>query len=238
MTTEIKTCKCGASFTVEAYETYGPDSLQNSLNRLRASIQSTCPACRQAEQEQRAQREKEQERQRRLSAWIYFAPSYFQNPEEHKDKCLGSYVEAVNAWEPDERGKGLFIMGTVGTGKTTAAWMAIKKAFFQGSSCKAIESSDFSQRIAALYSRDSAEAYDWIQELIHADFLLIDDLGKGKLTERVEEALFSVINGRMLRIAPTIITSNHDKNSFLKQWSDDRGAAILRRIKETSIVVI
>lgn len=236
-TPENRTCPCGNVFVTDPRYADEMSHYEKHEEEMRLMRQRSCPTCEEKWDKSEKERQDAEVLDRNTERWEKASLPYFRNPGDHADKCKASFIKSVEDWAPAKDARGLFFFGGVGVGKTTAAWIALKKSVFSGLYVEAIESSEFSQKVAALYSRDCAEAYDWIQKLIKTDVLLIDDLGKGKLTERVEESLFSVINGRMMHLRPTIITSNHDKDSFLKQWSPERGLAILRRIKETSIMV-
>ena len=69
-----------------------------------------------------------------------------------------------------------------------------------------------------------------INELCSYEFLVIDDLGKYKLTQRVCECLFALIEKR---VSPTIINTNLDGKDFLSRSEDKYIAkAILGRIHD------
>lgn len=219
-----KTCKCG---------TVIPDYIIMGRNMS----PNLCPPCLDAlnaKEEQEAAAKAQDQRDRE---WNDIVPAYFRHPENFIDQCRPEYIKAAQDWIPTKEGKGLFFADKSGTGKSTAVWIAGKKAHDAGFQVKAIRSSDFCPKISTMYGTDGAAAYAWIQELINAPVLIFDDIGKGKQTEKVEEAIFEILDARMLKLRPFLGTSNHSVQTFLAAWSSDKGAAVLRRIKETAVIV-
>jgi DNA replication protein DnaC len=70
-----------------------------------------------------------------------------------------------------------------------------------------------------------------------AEVLLLDDLGKGRMTDRAESELYDLLEYRTSRRLPTIWTSNSDAEGLHGMFSQDRATAILRRLKEFSQIV-
>ena len=67
--------------------------------------------------------------------------------------------------------------------------------------------------------------------------MLIDDLGKQKMTERAEVELYDVLEHRTNNLKPTIITTNATYLQLTKMLSEDRGQPIIRRIRDFSTIV-
>jgi len=105
------------------------------------------------------------------------------------------------------RGRGLWFMGDVGTGKTTLAMLVSKTALEAG-------------RSVAIYSlprllnllreaMDSQEGkLDFLDRLTSIDLLHIDDLGAEYRTDWVLEQLYSIINERWQEQRSVIVTTN------------------------------
>jgi DNA replication protein DnaC len=106
-----------------------------------------------------------------------------------------------------EAGRGLWIVGDVGTGKTTLAMVVSKAALDAG-------------RSVAIYSlprllnllRESLESpgglIDLLDRLAAVDLLHIDDLGAENQTDWVLEQLYSIVNARYESERAIITTSN------------------------------
>jgi DNA replication protein DnaC len=62
--------------------------------------------------------------------------------------------------------------------------------------------------------------------------LFIDELGKEKMTDRVESEFMWVLDQRCSWKRPMFITTNLMGEQFKQIWSRDRASAILGRFKE------
>jgi DNA replication protein DnaC len=106
-----------------------------------------------------------------------------------------------------DAGRGLWIQGNVGTGKTTLAMLVSKAALDAG-------------RSVAIYSlprllnllRESMESegglLDLLDRLAEVDLLHIDDLGAENRTDWVLEQLYSIVNGRYEAERAIVATTN------------------------------
>jgi DNA replication protein DnaC len=117
-----------------------------------------------------------------------------------------------------DSGRGLWLTGGFGTGKTALAMIVSKAAIDRG-------------RSVAIYScprllgviRESIDAggvLDFLDRLGEADLLHIDDLGAEHRTEWVLEQLYSIINARYQDERSTIITSNLDRDELAAQLGE------------------
>jgi DNA replication protein DnaC len=64
--------------------------------------------------------------------------------------------------------------------------------------------------------------------------LLLDDLGKNKMTDRAEASLYELLEYRTSHRKPTIWTSNSNAKQLRTMFSVDRAEAIMRRLIEFS----
>jgi len=68
--------------------------------------------------------------------------------------------------------------------------------------------------------------------------LAFDDLGKERLTARMESDLFGIIDERTQNLKTTIITTNYNGQSLLERFGNqETGQAFIRRIREFSTAV-
>jgi DNA replication protein DnaC len=124
-------------------------------------------------------------------------------------------------------GRGLWIVGDVGTGKTTLAMLVSKEALDAG-------------RSVAIYSlprllnllRESLESpgglIDLLDRLAAVDLLHIDDLGAENQTDWVLEQLYSIVNARYESERAIVTTSNLMPDDL----SDRLGARTVSRLVE------
>ena len=74
------------------------------------------------------------------------------------------------------------------------------------------------------------------RELEKIDILAFDDLFAEKISDRAESLLLSVLDTRLRNEKPTLITTMFT-GSTVKFHNQERGAAVLRRLRETCAVV-
>ncbi|HLH13390.1 MAG TPA: ATP-binding protein, partial [Solirubrobacteraceae bacterium] len=120
-------------------------------------------------------------------------------------RAVRAYVRAIG--RNLDSGRGLWIQGDVGTGKTTLAMIASKAALDAG-------------RSVAIYSlprllsllRESMDAaggiVDFIDRLTAVDLLHIDDLGAENRTDWVLEQLYAIVNARYEAQRAILATTN------------------------------
>jgi DNA replication protein DnaC len=135
------------------------------------------------------------------------------------------YVAAVQ--DNLDRGKGLWILGDVGTGKTTLAMLVSKAALAAG-------------RSVAIYSlprllnllRESIDSpgglLDLLDRLTTVDLLHIDDLGAENRTDWVLEQLYSIVNARYEAQRAMVLTTNLKYEQLIAQL----GARTVSRLVE------
>jgi DNA replication protein DnaC len=140
-------------------------------------------------------------------------------------QAVRRYVRGLEA--KLDAGRGLWIVGDVGTGKTTLAMLVSKGALDAG-------------RSVAIYSlprllnllRESLESpgglIDLLDRLAAVDLLHIDDLGAENQTEWVLEQLYSIVNSRYEAERAIITTSN----LMPDELSERLGARTVSRLEE------
>lgn len=109
-----------------------------------------------------------------------------------------------------EDGRGLWLMGDTGTGKTTLAMLVSKEAL-RGNHTVAIYSMPkLLSRIRATFDAEAGEeSYDeFFERLCEVDLLHIDDLGAEKQTDWVLEQLYALVNERYERQKSIVVTTN------------------------------
>jgi len=135
---------------------------------------------------------------------------------------------------------GLGFIGTSGAGKTRAAIILLKRIQDVGKNTFFLTSPDLSLNAANQFADSPAIkviAQSALKLCKSADLLLLDDLGKGRMTDRAEAELYDILEYRTSHRLPTIWTSNSDAKGLLAMFSQDRGEAIVRRLAEFSSIV-
>ena len=118
-----------------------------------------------------------------------------------------------------DAGRGLWLMGDVGTGKTTLAMLVSKTALEAGRSVAIYSLPKLLARIRRTYDAEAGEdSYlQLFERLTSVDLLHIDDLGAEKRSEWVLEQLYSLVNERYEAQRSIVVTTNLDQ-------ADARGA--------------
>lgn len=137
------------------------------------------------------------------------------------------------------QGKGLYLEGPCGTGKTHLA-IAIALAIINTGVpviCKT--SIDILGDIKRCYERNSEVTEEEVLEVYKTvDLLIIDDLGKEQVTEWSVPVLYSILNERYEALLPTIITTNYNTTALAEKLSAkgdaETATAIISRFVESS----
>jgi DNA replication protein DnaC len=109
-----------------------------------------------------------------------------------------------------DSGRGLWLTGDTGTGKTTLAMLVSKAALEAGRSVAIYSTPDLLARIRRTF--DSAGGEDsysqFFQRLVSVDLLHLDDLGAERRTDWVLEQLYAVIDRRYNDERSVVFTTN------------------------------
>ena len=139
------------------------------------------------------------------------------SPKEKAERILEScrnYAQKFNSHSPN-----LMFMGGTGLGKThlslAIANVAINKGFsvVYGTSQNIL--SDLQNENFGRTDNLTYEEFD----VLHADLLIIDDLGTEFSSRFSEACLYNIINTRILQRKPTIISSNYEHDDFEREYN-------------------
>lgn len=185
------------------------------------------PCCRKREEQGHA--EAQQKRIDGLEmSWHSKCPKQFQETDPGRLPCQDS-VKAALEWEKGPTG--LLLHGLTGTGKTRTAWLVVKGQHFAGMSFKVLNSLA-GLEYAAKFSESAAIVETWVESMIRADILFMDDVFKNKFTDSFEGIIFSIVDRRTENGMPIILTANDTGTSLTSRLSEDRGQPLVRRLRE------
>lgn len=124
-------------------------------------------------------------------------------------------------WEKfKEEGTGLIFIGKYGTGKTHLAFSIANQLLNKGVPVVFETLINLMEKLKFGYEREGDFGYYEIIKLYcECELLIIDDLGKEKLSEWVLEKLFQIINTRYENMLPIIITTNYSEKEIIKRLS-------------------
>jgi DNA replication protein DnaC len=139
----------------------------------------------------------------------------FENFQVYPNEKLTNAVTAVRRFADafPNSPKGLCLIGPHGIGKTHLAVAALRAALGRG--CEGIfyEVSDLLRLIRSTYNPVTKTAeMDILQPLVSVQLLVLDDVGKEKTSEWVEETMTFIVNSRYNNRLTTIFTSNYEDN--------------------------
>jgi DNA replication protein DnaC len=109
-------------------------------------------------------------------------------------------------------GRGLFLEGQPGVGKTHLA-VAVLKQVMQTAGARGLfyDTRDLLRVIRGTYNASThTTELDILRPVMTADLLVLDDLGAEKTSEWVEETMNLIVNTRYNERRPTIFTSNYE----------------------------
>jgi DNA replication protein DnaC len=107
--------------------------------------------------------------------------------------------------------KGVLFVGQPGVGKTHLAVAVLKEAISKGATGLFFTDSQLTALLRSTYT-DSGELTESqvLKAVTSTDVLVLDELGRGKMTEWRDEMLTLVINTRYNQNRMTILTTNYD----------------------------
>jgi DNA replication protein DnaC len=127
-------------------------------------------------------------------------------------------------------GRGLWLMGDVGTGKTSLAMLVSKAALESGRSVAIYSLPRLLARIRRTYDAEAGEQsyLEFFQRLTAVDLLHVDDLGAEKRSDWVLEQLYALVDERYESQRSIVVTTNLDQASLEEQI----GARTVSRLVE------
>ena len=133
-------------------------------------------------------------------------------------------------------GRGMWLMGGTGTGKTTLGMLVAKTALAAGHSVAVYFTPKLLTQIRQTYqATQSEDAYDaFFRRLTSVDLLYIDDLGSERHTDWVVEQLYALVNERYENQRSMLVTSNAEGgvDAGQRQLKEQIGARTVSRLIE------
>jgi DNA replication protein DnaC len=116
-------------------------------------------------------------------------------------------------------GQGLWLMGDVGTGKTTLAMLVSKTAVEAGHTIAIYSLPRLLSRIRRTYDAEAGEQsyLEFFERLVGVDLLHIDDLGAEKRSDWVLEQLYAIVNERYETQRSVVVTTNLSQERLEEQ---------------------
>jgi DNA replication protein DnaC len=168
----------------------------------------------------------ERRRARRLSAVIprkYRGVSFDRAPvtdmPEPQVRIVRRFVSALD--DNLAAGRGLWLHGTVGTGKTTLAMLVSRAALDAGRAVAIYSLPRLLAEIRATFESPGEGSYvSFLDRLAAVDLLHIDDVGAEKTSEWVLEQLYAIVNARYEEERSIVITTNLERDALAAQITE------------------
>ena len=119
-----------------------------------------------------------------------------------------------------DKGRGLWLTGGFGTGKTALAMIVSRSAIDAGRSVAIYSCPRLLGMIRESIDSSASGVIDFLDQLTAVDLLHIDDLGAEHRTDWVLEQLYSIINARYQDERATLITSNLSREELAVQLGE------------------
>ncbi|MEI2702546.1 MAG: ATP-binding protein [Baekduia sp.] len=130
--------------------------------------------------------------------------------------AVRSYVRGLD--DALSEGRGLWLFGPVGTGKTSLAMLVSEAALAAGHSVAVYSLPRLLAEIRTTFDEDAASSYTGLLDrLTSVDLLHIDDVGAEKTSPWVLEQLYALINSRYEEQRAVMITTNLDRDELAEQ---------------------
>lgn len=182
----------------------------------------------------------EQARARGVSATLprRFRGVSFERPpvaDMARDPATRSKVAEVRSFcdEIEQRldeGRGLWLQGGTGTGKTTLAMLVSKAVLDRGRTAAIYSLPGLLARIRRTFDAEAGEDtyFTFFNRLVSVDLLHLDDLGAENRTEWVLEQLYTIIDRRYSDQRSMVVTTNLEEPELYEQL----GERIVSRLTE------
>ena len=146
----------------------------------------------------------------------------------------------IHEYMTTKKGKGLYLYGSFGTGKTYMLSAIANILSQRGVVCGLVYFPELIAEIKSGFNNENSSAYDKIEQLKQIEVLMLDDIGSESMTSWMrDEVLGRILNYRMHQGLPTFFSSNADYDQLQHHYSysqkgeveEMKGARILERIK-------
>ncbi len=164
-------------------------------------------------------------------AWEEICPPLYRETDLDRLCCSPVAKAAILDWRFSSQG--LLIHGPARVGKTRLVYRLLHRLHFvEGRKVAALTSTGFTHEVGIRFGEGHGRGEAFVRELARVPVLFLDDLGKGRFTDRVEAEFFHIIEARAANLRPTILTTNLTAQALRGICSTDRAEALLGRFAE------
>jgi hypothetical protein len=190
-----------------------------------------CEACTAENERVQALERERREAQHLAAGWERICPPLYRDTDPSRLNCSSAAREAILSWQFGP--KGLLVHGPARLGKTRLVYLLLFRLHhLERRRIIALTANAFSHEVSVLFGSGGGRGEAFIDRLTEVPILFVDDIGKGRLTDRVESEFFHVIETRTAHLRPTILTTNLNGQALRLMWSADRAEPLLGRFQE------
>jgi DNA replication protein DnaC len=175
----------------------------------------------------------------RSQMWETICPSEFKKEIDFtKPGNSPALFQRLGAWEYESgepkkvNGKGILATGGTGRCKSRYMFKLCERYFKAGRRVVCVSHTTFRRELSYLMREEPRQGVRYMDLLLHADIMFMDDLGKGEITPASEEAFEMLLDKRTSNGKPCFFTSNDNMSTLQRRLSADRGAPIIRRLMD------
>lgn len=139
---------------------------------------------------------------------------------------LRGYTDSID--DQVREGRGLWLAGPPGTGKSSVAMLVAKLAARAGHDVLVYPLPKLLGQIRGTFDAEGGSYLSLFREVTQTDLLVLDDLGAERRTEWVLEQLYAIVNERWADMRATVVTTNFMKSELELQL----GSRIVSRLSE------
>jgi DNA replication protein DnaC len=158
---------------------------------------------------------------------------------EYREKALKNAQHYVdNFSEYKAKGAGLYLIGDNEKGKTHLAAGIAYELVQKAIPVVMTSMGDLLSRFRASYNDGYESEQRLMAVMTTVDLLVIDDLGKGQPTEWALEKMFELIDARVSKKLPMIITTNYTDDELLRRLAAEDGYKNFKNDPKTAKAII
>lgn len=160
--------------------------------------------------------------------------------EANREELFRLGLDFVLHYKKETYKKGLFLYGSMGSGKTYAICAIANELAKRGIGCAVVYFPELIAQIKASFGTNGSPGDTTVEKLKDVPVLMLDDIGSESVTSWMrDEVLGRILNHRMMHELPTFFTSNfnfeqlqaHYEQTTRNEYEPVKAARILERIK-------
>ena len=147
---------------------------------------------------------------------------------QRANNCLIAAKDFTQKVLSGENGKGLYISGPVGSGKTLLVSCIANELLSNDSEVLFLSVPDFLDELRDTFNQKNLNEMDLMDQVRNVSVLILDDLGAHTYTEWTKGRIFNIINYRASNNLATVITSNLSVSEVSDEIDERTSSRILQ----------